>query len=1033
MAEEFSLSAKISGDTSELKESLESGKEALKEFGIDVNKITEFLTGGAGLALAFAAVAEKGMEAAKEFDEVGAQLGKTTGETGAALDSLKSSLSNVAASGVVQGISDIGKGMGELHVRLGLVGDDLEKATKQFSDFADTTGQPVAQAVTDVTKLMAQWKIPADELEITLDKITKTSQLTGESAATLTQTVSQAGPIFQAAGMSINDVLGMMTGFQKAGIDASVATQGINIALRKFAQEGVTDSKAALESLINEIATTPDKSRSATLAVENFGRAGITMGQAIRSGALDVQQWTDAIADAEGTLAKTGSATESFDGVTAKLGNQLQGLAAESFQNVINILKPFLQLISEGIRAFEALPGPVKQSAEVLGILVGALNVAKVAMVAFGVAGEAALGPIGLIIGAVSVLAIGIKSAADAQQEYNESFKKNADLAKSNAESTQKILGNITEVNKNQKLSQDQISELVKLYPELTTVMDINNATMGQAAEATKKISDANVHLTANLALQKTLSDKKQVYFDIDALQQQIKTAREMMAQYRLNGDKEGVEAEKNEIKLFQQSIDENKKKLAALTADENKYRADSMWSAQQIADFNKKTYIAVVQHHVDTTRVMTSAEKKEIEDRQKLEDANNGAILADDLMVGEQRLKLIDKITKDFIANSDERIKYFDLETSQQIADAQRLGVSQELQDVLAETRLKERAKLVEQVAKKEKESWDKAVDGINSTLSSALPNLNTVFTSIEKLSSNVFIGIKNGVADAGKFISTLAVTVQNIVSSIFGAIDKATQQSSQREIAAIDKEIAARKKQLTFEQNTIDKETQAQLESLGIAEQTTIEKDQEKLASAVATGDAIAIKEATDQLARDQLLEAAAVKKQKLAEKDAAVEEELQRKKADIAYKAAHSQWELQIIQAIAGAALAIIQGYSQLGPIGGTIMAAITGAVTGAEIGIIASNEPQPSSYATGTTYSTAGLANLAEQGPELVISPSVHNLAKGSTVLTAAQTAQVLGGKGATINVNVGHATHGTVGEIARSINSESRKLAYAGVL
>ena len=56
------------------------------------------LAGGAGLALAFAAVSEKGLEAAKEFDEVGAKLGKMTGETGDALDSLKTSLSNVVAS-----------------------------------------------------------------------------------------------------------------------------------------------------------------------------------------------------------------------------------------------------------------------------------------------------------------------------------------------------------------------------------------------------------------------------------------------------------------------------------------------------------------------------------------------------------------------------------------------------------------------------------------------------------------------------------------------------------------------------------------------------------------------------------------------------------------------------------------------------------------------------------------------------------------------------------------------------------------------
>jgi len=62
-----------------------------------------------------------------------------------------------------------------------------------------------------------------------------------------------------------------------------------------------------------------------------------------------------------------------------------------------------------------------------------------------------------------------------------------------------------------------------------------------------------------------------------------------------------------------------------------------------------------------------------------------------------------------------------------------------------------------------------------------------------------------------------------------------------------------------------------------------------------------------------------------------------------------------------------------------------------------------------FASGTTSAPGGPARLAEQGAELVVGPQVRNLAAGSKVYTAAQTADILGGaggkSGATYNVNV----------------------------
>jgi TP901 family phage tail tape measure protein len=518
-----------------------------------------------------------------------------TGETGAALDGLKNSLANVSASGMVQGIDDVGKALAELHIRLGLSGDDLEKAVAQFGEFADITGQPVAAAVTDVTKLMAQWKIPADDLELTLDKLTKTTQLTGVSAADLTKNVADSGPIFKAAGFSINEALGLMTGFQKAGIDASSATQGINIALRKFAAEGVTDSKAALKALIEEIASTPDKSRAATLAVENFGRSGITMGQAIRDGALDVGKWTDAIAEAEGTLKKTGDATQSLDDVTKKLGSQVQGLLAESFKSILEIIKPFLALLSDSIKAFESLPAPIKSSVEAIALMAGGLSAARVAMVAFGLSVDAALGPIGWVIGAITLITMGVFAAVNAQKEYNAALEKQSDENAKHAESAQKIVGSITELNRNQKINQDQANELIRIYPELTGVIKANDSTLGDSAIAAAAAADAHTKLTAQLQLEQVIAQKKTVYVDLDEMHRQFNELNASRKAALAQGDSDMAKSYAVELAGVKADYDAKKVVLAQLDAEQKKYQTQVNFGNQQFSAGSKKANAEVV------------------------------------------------------------------------------------------------------------------------------------------------------------------------------------------------------------------------------------------------------------------------------------------------------------------------------------------------------------------------------------------------------------------------------------------------------
>jgi hypothetical protein len=89
---------------------------------------------------------------------------------------------------------------------------------------------------------------------------------------------------------------------------------------------------------------------------------------------------------------------------------------------------------------------------------------------------------------------------------------------------------------------------------------------------------------------------------------------------------------------------------------------------------------------------------------------------------------------------------------------------------------------------------------------------------------------------------------------------------------------------------------------------------------------------------------------------------------------------------------------------------------------------------SAFEKGTPYSTGGAAMLGEAGPELVMGPSIHNLVQGSVVLDAAKTAKLMGGgKGTTLQFNIGSMSRESAGAVIRKVNSAARSLAFEGVL
>lgn len=97
---------------------------------------------------------------------------------------------------------------------------------------------------------------------------------------------------------------------------------------------------------------------------------------------------------------------------------------------------------------------------------------------------------------------------------------------------------------------------------------------------------------------------------------------------------------------------------------------------------------------------------------------------------------------------------------------------------------------------------------------------------------------------------------------------------------------------------------------------------------------------------------------------------EEELLRKKNDIAKRQFEAQRLNDIAQATIQGALAVMKGFAQLGPIGGAINAGIQAGITAVQIATIASQRYVPM-LAKGGIANSATLAMIGENGKEAVL--------------------------------------------------------------
>ena len=387
------------------------------------------------LSLPIAAAAGFSALQVAKFDDAMADAGTTTGATAAQLDGLTAAAQSMAGIGV--GPAKAAEALKELG-RIGMSATDATADLAPVLKMAAAAGLEVADAAGVADSVMDSFGVTAAQLSAAFDEMQLTSTRAGIGFKDLSDMMGTMGPVFREMGVSMDDALVLVRGFDSAGVEASA---GVG-ALRKAMVALNNPSKKAVDGLRRlglgkkDIFGNDGKMRDMVDIVDRLAKSGATaadiyqifgdkiganLAPLITQGSVVLQQYRADIKNAGGTidelankrLAKLGGTfkviTATLETAAVSIGERLAPVIVKLWSAVQPLVVAFINMPAPtmgAVIAFTALIAAIGPALVIVGSLIGAFATVTSAIAAAGGIIALVSNPIGwavLIVGALAV------------------------------------------------------------------------------------------------------------------------------------------------------------------------------------------------------------------------------------------------------------------------------------------------------------------------------------------------------------------------------------------------------------------------------------------------------------------------------------------------------------------------------------------------------------------------------------------------------------------------------------------------------
>lgn len=362
---------RLNSETSNVSANMQAFGEKAKQVG------DKFTSVGKEVSKASAVAVGAGVASYKAWSEVDDALDSVaagTGATGKELESLQQTAKDVYTSMPVD-IKATGEAVADINTRLGLQGDALEEATRQFMKYSEVNSSDVSTSIETVAKAMNDANIPTSELNSVLDELTSASQASGLTVDTLAEALSQNGVQMRALGFNTQETIALLATMEKNGVNSSVVLTGMKKAMANYANAG-KDANVELGNLFQGI---QDGTVSASDAMDVFGtKAGASLYQYIQEGKLNYQDLLKVLQDSNGQLdASYEAMLDPMDQAKVAMNN-LKQVGADLFDQIQATLAPMIQTLADNLQRFSqwfsTLDPNVQQFIVIVGLVVAALG-----------------------------------------------------------------------------------------------------------------------------------------------------------------------------------------------------------------------------------------------------------------------------------------------------------------------------------------------------------------------------------------------------------------------------------------------------------------------------------------------------------------------------------------------------------------------------------------------------------------------------------------------------------------------------------
>lgn len=269
-----------------------------------------------------------------------------TGATGEAANELKDVYLEVSKN-VTGSFEDIGSAVGEINTRLGLNGEELEKASESMMKYAKITGQDATKATKDVASMMRNVGIPTEELSNTLGKLTVAGQAAGVDVSSLATNVTKYNAVMKQLGLTTDEQIALMAKFEVSGADTASILNAMKKGVATWAKEG-KDARTEFENFVKGV---EDGTVTAGDAVEIFGsKGGLSMYEAASKGQLAFDDMFKAISEASSeNLDDIYMDTLTLEEKLDILGKNFQAAFFEILEPIVDALMPYIDMALSGI------------------------------------------------------------------------------------------------------------------------------------------------------------------------------------------------------------------------------------------------------------------------------------------------------------------------------------------------------------------------------------------------------------------------------------------------------------------------------------------------------------------------------------------------------------------------------------------------------------------------------------------------------------------------------------------------------------